>query len=298
MAFQRQSFLGLQGKALARAITFCSASCFFLFGYDQGVMGSIISTPYFLDALSIAPKDPNTISTIVSIYDIGNMVGCIVAALVGGRLGRKKTIAIGCGIAIVGAAIQTCSYSVAQMIVGRIVTGVGNGMNTATIPTWVAETSGANNRGQLIAAQLSMVAFGSVIAYFMNYGFFHLTGQIVWRFPIAFQIVFVLVTLVLLPFLPESPRFLYAKGSHDEADTVLSALRGLPRDHEALQADRAEILAAIEVEDKAGAFSFKTLINDKSGQKIPQRMVLVALIQVIQEMTGVPFSPQKRNPVH
>lgn len=81
-------FLGLQGTALSWAITCCSASAFLLFGYDQGIMGSIISTPYFLEAVNIRVRhlqpsrfwfltdvlkatDADTISTVVSIYDIG-----------------------------------------------------------------------------------------------------------------------------------------------------------------------------------------------------------------------------------
>ncbi len=64
-------FLGLQGQSLSWAITLCAGSAFLLFGYDQGVLGSIISGSDFLGALGIAPDDPDTLSTVVSIYDIG-----------------------------------------------------------------------------------------------------------------------------------------------------------------------------------------------------------------------------------
>ncbi|KAL7622422.1 hypothetical protein AAE478_007927 [Parahypoxylon ruwenzoriense] len=276
----------LEGRALAWAITFCSTSAFFLIGYDQGVMGSIINTPYFLEPLHVRADDADTISNIVSLYDIGNMAGCIVTLFIGGKLGRKNMIYLGCSILIVGAVIQTASYSVAQIITGRIVAGLGNGMNTATIPTWVAETSSANHRGQLIATQLSMTAFGATIAYFINYGFYHLTGQIVWRFPVAFQIVFAIITLICLPALPESPRFLYVKGRHEEADKVMAALKGRPVESAEVQRERSEILAAIAAEDSAGEYGWKTIFYDKSGQQIPRRMALVIIIQVIQEMTG------------
>lgn len=258
-----------------------------MFGYDQGVLGSIIATKEFLEALNIEASDADTISTVTSIYDIGCMVGCLAAAIWGGKLGRKRAIFVGSIIAIVGAAMQACSYSVAQMIVARVVCGVGNGMNTATVPTWVAETAKTNSRGKLIATQLSVAIFGIVIAYWINYGFYQLHGQIVWRFPIAFQIVFALFTLAGLPFLPESPRYLYSKGREADADLVLAALNAQTVESGIVQAAKADIVAAIAQEDQHGEFSLKTIFRDKSGQRIPRRMVLVFVIQMIQEMTGV-----------
>ncbi|KAK6369408.1 hypothetical protein LTS17_009751 [Exophiala oligosperma] len=165
--------------------------------------------------------------------------------------------------------------------------GIGNGMNTGTVPTWVSETSKAKHRGQLVATQLSIAAFGIVIAYWMNYGFFHLTGQIVWRFPVAFQAVFAIVTVIALTWLPESPRYLYSKGRHEEADEVMSALKGLPLEDDVVQAERAEILAAIALEEHFGEYNLKTIFYDKSGQKIPIRIALACIIQMIQQLPGV-----------
>lgn len=121
----------------------------------------------------------------------------------------------------------------------------------------------------------------------MNYGFFHLTGQVVWRFPIAFQMVFALVSLAILPWMPESPRFLLAKERYEEADAVLCALADAPIEDVAVQADRTAILEAIAVEDAKGAFSFKSIFWDRSGQKITHRILLAMMIQMLQELPGV-----------
>lgn len=55
---------------------------------------------------------------------------------IGNYLGRRKTIFVGSIIMVIGASLQACAYSLPHLIVGRIITGVGNGMNTSTVPTW------------------------------------------------------------------------------------------------------------------------------------------------------------------
>lgn len=77
MLDRKEAFLGLRGNALSWAITMCAGSAFLLFGYDQGVLGSIISGSDFLDALGISKDDPDTLSTVVSIYDIGVSVPAV-----------------------------------------------------------------------------------------------------------------------------------------------------------------------------------------------------------------------------
>jgi MFS family permease len=77
---------------------------------------------------------------------------------------------LGAAIMIIGTVISVTAFGpgapngnvggFVQFIVGRVITGVGNGMNTATIPSWVAETSKAHNRGFLICMEASTVAVG------------------------------------------------------------------------------------------------------------------------------------------
>jgi MFS family permease len=60
--------------------------------------------------------------TIVAIYNVGAMIGCIGAGFVGDKISRRGSIFVGCVIVVIGSALQASSFGVAQLIVGRIVT--------------------------------------------------------------------------------------------------------------------------------------------------------------------------------
>lgn len=151
-----------QGKSLQFGITAACGAGFLLFGYDQGIFGGLLDNEPFLSTFG----NPNVTiqGQIVATYDIGCIIGTLVSMFFGDRLGRRRCILVGCCILIVGAVLQTASYSLAQMIVGRVVAGLGNGMNTVAIPVWLSETAQAKDRGKLMVAQLVTNVFGIVVA--------------------------------------------------------------------------------------------------------------------------------------
>lgn len=71
--------------------------------------------------------------TVVAIYEIGCFFGAILCLIFGESIGRRWSIMIGCVVLSIGAALQASATTIAQLIVGRIVAGLGNGMNTSTI---------------------------------------------------------------------------------------------------------------------------------------------------------------------
>jgi fucose permease len=81
-------------------------------------------------------KRLNACLKVTSIYDIGCAVGCLIAFVFGHRLGRKNMIIAGGSIMVIGTVILGSSYSTAQFLVGRVVTGLGNGINSSTVPTY------------------------------------------------------------------------------------------------------------------------------------------------------------------
>lgn len=92
--------------------------------------------------------------TVVAIYEIGCFFGSLLAMVFGERLGRRRVIMAGCVVLGVGGALQASASSIPHLIVGRIVAGLGNGMNTSTIRKFVASRGVRPRRIGLPWAQL------------------------------------------------------------------------------------------------------------------------------------------------
>lgn len=150
---------------------------------------------------------------------------------------------------IVGVIIQVTampeSLPLVQFIIGRVITGVGNGMNTSTIPTYQAESSKSSNRGLLICIEGGVIAIGTAIAYWIDFGAHYGPPDLVWRFPIALQIIFGVIIIVGMLYLPESPRYLISKDKVAEGEKVLAALAGVEIDDPTTQRQKNLVLDSV-----------------------------------------------------
>ncbi|KAK5245345.1 hypothetical protein LTR07_006580 [Exophiala xenobiotica] len=260
---------------------------FLLFGYDQGVFGGLIATPQLLDGLNISTTDANLQGTIVGMYDIGALVGCIGTAIFGMRVGRRVMIILGSWLLILGAGLQGGAESVAMMIAGRVVGGFGIGINSSIIPVWVSECAHASRRGALVMIQTSVLVAGLVLAYWFDYGTTtNMKGTIVWRLPLYFQMVFCVLTLATITLLPESPRYLYSKGYHQEADSVIARLYNVPIDDPIVLQHHLEIQEVIEIEHEA-KFRFNDIFWDTSPVNATWRIWIPILIMLLQQLGGI-----------
>lgn len=79
-------------------------------------------------------------------------------------LGRRKVIWIAACTIIVGATLQTTAFGVAHLVIGRIVTGVGTGLETSTVPMYQSELCQSHMRGRLVSSEVLFVGVGISIA--------------------------------------------------------------------------------------------------------------------------------------
>ncbi|KAK9333381.1 general substrate transporter [Lipomyces starkeyi] len=273
------TYMRLKGQSLVYAVTMCCSIGFLLFGFDIGFMGGLTTSNEFLNTFN----NPNSslLGFLISAYEVGALFGALAEFAVGDRYGRKPNNLFGIVIVTFGAIIQTTSFGIAQFLVGRALAGFGLGIASTVIPIWLAECTLPKSRGRMMAMQLSNMLLGLIIATWLDYGVSFYSSSIQWRLPCAFQCVFAITVLCLVPFLPESPRYLAATGQQDRASHVLAALRGHPEVMFELQ----EISYAIAVESQeAGSLSDVFKDHGISGW---QRVLIACTANFFQQMSGV-----------
>jgi len=160
------------------------------------------------------------------------------------------------------------------------------GANTASIPIWQAECSKAHNRGLLICIEAAMIAVGTVIAYWLDFGFSYIDNSSQWRFPIAFQIVFATILIAGVLNLPESPRWLLNHGHEAEAIKVLAAINGTPESEPRTQTQKRVILESINASKTIQSHSgFRDVFTRGKGKHL-HRMLIGASSQMFQQLGG------------
>ena len=236
----------------------------------------------------VGPEHTSLLGTVTALYDVGCFFGAIAAFSIGEHLGRKKAVLLGTTVMSIGAILQISAFSVPQMIVGRIVAGLGNGLNTATAPVWQAETSKAAWRGKLVVIELILNIAGFSLSNWITYGFSYVNGPVAWRFPLAFQFIFIFVLYGTVPWLPESPRWLIAHDQIDEAEQIIADLEATSIDDAYVVTESKEIQWAVQYERENGV-GWMDLLRGRSGKGTStiRRLILGAGSQAMQQLAGI-----------
>lgn len=154
------------------------------YGYDAGVLGGVLLHKPFLDAIG-NPTGVYVIPMIVASYDLAACVTAVGVAFFAFNIGRRGTVILGNIVAIIGSVLQASSYSVAQLIVGRLCTGFAIGCISSAVPTYLNETGiEIGDRGPANAFNAILLISGVPLAYWIDYGFTKSDAQWSWRVPI------------------------------------------------------------------------------------------------------------------
>lgn len=283
----------LRGFKLNLAIALSGACAWILQGYDQAVMNGLLTMQLFEEQFPVLNSARPGVNeqhaslikgTIVSIYELGCAAGCISCFFLGDRLGRKRLILSFAALTVVGVVIQVSSFHVAQLAVGRIVTGVGVGGLTATIPVWISECSSAKLRGKMVSLCGALAITGVCLASWIDFAFYFVLGSDVnWRMPIAIQLIFPIICFCCVLGLPDSPRWLIKKGRVDEAAEIFARLEDTTIDSAHVQAEIATIEQAL-LENPSAA---KSSPFARTHNKHLRRTLMAVGLNIGAQLTGV-----------
>ncbi|KAF5603726.1 sugar transporter STL1 [Fusarium pseudocircinatum] len=274
----------LQGQSLILTVSVLTSLGFMLIGYDNGLMGGLVNTTAFKDTFD--SPDSDMIGVIVAIYEIGCFFGAVFSSIWGEKLGRRRSVFVGCVFLIIGAVLQAASYTRAMMIVGRIVAGIGMGTVNSTVPVMQAEFSPKSSRGIFVCAQLSTLNFGIFLVYWIDYALSSHTGSYAWRVPVILQCVPILAIMGLLFLIPETPRWLAAHDRPEECLKVLARIQGTSTDDPEVQVLHSVITQTVAYETSVGAGSWKDLLKEDSI-KSRKRLLLACFLQAAQQLGGI-----------
>jgi sugar porter (SP) family MFS transporter len=284
-------------------VSFACAISGLLFGYDIGVIDSVLKMPAFmtffesgvLDVTTGAVTETEAQATIdgdiVSSFLIGCVLGSALSSVMADSIGRRISILVGALVFALGGVAQAIAADVVTLCVARGLSGVAIGILSSITPIYIAEVAPPALRGRMVSVQQLMITIGILLASLVNALMFVVVdGDPQWRGALGAQSVPALFLIVALVFLPYSPRWLMSRGREREAAAVLVLLRGAASDSQVVAEEMSAMRADVEAEGLGpsgkGGMPWSDLLYDPM---VRARLSVAVVLQFFQQLTGINF---------
>ncbi|QHN03600.1 sugar porter family MFS transporter [Granulicella sp. WH15] len=269
-------------------ITIVAAMGGLLFGYDWVVIGG---ARQFYEAYFHLTSEA-MIGWANSCALIGCFAGSFAAGYAGERFGRKRVLLVSAVLFAVSSGLTGWAYSFTAFICWRIVGGTAIGLSSNISPLYIAEVSPATIRGRLVSLNQFAIVVGILLAQIANWKIArpipdHISHtlfletwnvQYGWRWMFCAVVVPALLFTVMSLFIPESPRWLLARGGSDAAYNVLKRVGG----RSYALGELANIQQTLQAEESAQASWSELWVPGV------RKIVLIgAVLAVLQQWTGI-----------
>lgn len=241
----------------------------------------------------------DTQAKITALLGAGTFFGSLFQAPVSDKIGRQKSMVFWSVVFTVGAIIQTATEtSLAQIIVGRFIAGLAVGALSGLCPLYLGETAPKAIRGTLVSGYQLLIITGICVSYGISWGSQNAENSSAsWRIPVGMQMLWGVLLIGLMSFLPESPRWELQRGNEDKARNTMAAMRGLSLDANGrgdswMEEELQEMRAFIEAERStfAGTNFFTAYAKCFAPAKQLWRRTLAGMIlQFLQQLNGQNF---------
>ena len=192
-----------------------------LFGYDTAVISGTTEVVKSQFGLSTGGE-----GWYVGCALIGSIIGVLIAGMMSDFLGRKKTMLISALLFSVSAIGCALSADFTQLVIFRMIGGFGIGIVSIVSPIYISEVSPAEVRGTMVSLYQLFITIGFLLAYLANYLILKGTSMAdYWRPMLGAEAVPDILFLILIFFIPESPRWLQVRGQREDKSEEWKALR-------------------------------------------------------------------------
>ncbi|WP_137897539.1 sugar porter family MFS transporter [Sphingomonas sp. 2SG] len=256
----------------------------FMFGYDSGVINGTqkgLEAAFALGRLGIGVN--------VGAILVGSAIGAFGAGRMADAIGRRNVMMLAALLFLVSALLAGAASGSEVFIFARIIGGLGVGAASVISPVYISEVTPASIRGRLTSVQQVMIITGLTGAFVANFVLARYAGGSTapfwlgypaWRWMFWLQAIPAAIYLVALFVIPESPRFLMAKGREDDAHKVLVRLFGVA------EADRK----VVEIRNSLAADHHKPKLSDlrdKTTGKIRPILWAGIGLAIFQQLVGI-----------
>ncbi|KAJ5633133.1 hypothetical protein N7490_009472 [Penicillium lividum] len=251
-------------------------------GFDSSMMNALNSLPSYKDYFHLTTT---TLSLNTSATWVGGGIVSLFYGKVTDLIGRKKALALAAVFTVCTAVLQAAAQNIGMFISARILLGMGMGASAIAGPTYLAETLSLKWRGLGLGIFYTFYYVGGLLSSAITYKTAQYDSTWAWRLPSALQGVFSLVSLFIIPFVPDSPRWLIYNNRRDEAlDVIALTTANGNKEDQIVLAQYEEIMESMEFEKYNGeTVSLVTMIKTKSSRR---RMMLALSVAKLLQYTG------------
>lgn len=221
---------------------------------------------------------------IIAACSLGALISFAPASYIADKFGRKTCVIIGSGIVIVGAIIGAAIQNHWAFFGTRILSGIGMGITQTAAPLLATEIAHPRQRQTATALYNASWSLGAIGSAAVTYSTIALTNSWSWRVPCLLQMAYPLFQIFgLIVFVPESPRWLVAKGRKEEALAILEKYHANgSKDDELVQHEFRLICATITAET-TNATRWSSFFSSRGDM---HRLTICVLVGLMQEWAG------------
>ncbi|KAL4898059.1 sugar transporter [Aspergillus ambiguus] len=299
--FSWKSFQQVPKTALKPIIwlaTIWASHCGSLHGFNSSNISGAMDTSSFEHTFGWNQLTQRTIDNyegwITSSMLLGQTAGILIAGPIMESRGRKIVILLAAFTYTIGALLMSINFgSLPQLLVGRIVSGLGSGLAYSGGPVYISEVAPTELRGMMSTFYNAGIMSGVAGAYWINFGASEViakTSDWQWRIAMILQLIPSTILLIGFPYFPESPRYLMMRGRSEAARVSLSRLRGgLDENNSYFALEWAELRSRVDhnAEGLGGWGVMKNFLTQCYREAATRKiLVFVMLVQTFFIMSG------------